>query len=150
MSSHSDEMVRFTFEHTIAFTTLEGDRVEIDATALVVDDEGLDTEVELVGSVSLQTWEWLFATGSFHLDEEPAPAGFEPHLPVLLRLRLRTAIASRYAEPEDLLRSLLGDEAQVLRATEAWYALEATQRLPVPGQAEGWVDIGIRTSFANG
>lgn len=150
MSRDPDETVRFTFEHPIAFTTLDADQVEVQATELVVDTEVVDPEVELVGTVPLAAWELLFATGAFHLDDEPAPAGFEPQLPVLLRLQLRPAFARRYASPEELLRELLGEEDGPLRGTEAWYALEATQRLAVPGQAEGWVDIGIRTSFADG
>lgn len=144
MTTPNDETVRFAFEHPVAFTTLDDRTVEVDVTELVADGAA----VVLTGTVPLSSWEELFEAGVFHLDDEPAPAGFEPELPVRLRLRLRRQVITRFAGPEELLHALIGGEDRALLSTEAWFALEAMQRLSVPGQAEGWVDIGIRTSYA--
>lgn len=139
----ADDDVRFDLDHEVAFRLLDGTSVPVRVTTVRVGHD-----VEVTGSVTLAVWERLFAAGAFHLDDEPPASGFETGRPVALRLRLRRPLAARLPDPDDLLRALVGDAPSAVQATEAWHALEAVQRLDVPGAPGEWVEIGLRTRFA--
>lgn len=139
-----DEDVRFTFDHGLVLRTLGTGTVEVRASEVQV-----DREVRLRATVDVVGWERLYDAGCFHLDDEPAPVGFDADHPVAIELRLRSRVGAAFGDPESLLKSLLNDPMSPLRHTEAWYATEAIQRLAVPGEDGAWVEIGIRTSFAD-
>ena len=138
----ADDDVRFTFEHPTTFRTLGTGEVEVRVLGLAV-----SATVHLDGEVDLAGWERLFDAGCFHLDDQPAPLGFEPDRPVHLVLRLRSRVAAAFDDADALLESFLSDDGSPLRHTEAWIAVEATQRFDVPDVDGGWTEIGLRTEL---
>lgn len=145
MQTSATDTARFDLEHPIVLRTLTGEPIDLVVTTLELTDR-----VALTGTLRVAAFERLFALGACHLDDEPAPAGFEPDLPVRLRLQLRRPVAARFPQPGALLQALLDDADGVLRQTEAWVALEAMQRQQVPGIDTGWVEVGIRTAAGHG
>jgi hypothetical protein len=140
MMALADDDVRFTLDRLVAFRSLAIGEIEVRVLGLAV-----SAAVLLDGEVDLTGWQRLFDAGCFHLDDEPPPVGFEADRPVHLVLRLRSRVAAAFGDADQLLESLLSDRASPLRHTEAWKAVEATQRFDVPGVEGGWTEIGLRT-----
>jgi hypothetical protein len=135
----ADDDVRFRFERELVFRTLRGEPLHLQARQLQV-----AAQVTLQADASLADWQRLLAAGCFQLDDVAQPPGLAPDRPVRLLLQLRSRVAADFDNADVLLAALLGEDDPQLRQTEAWTAIEATQRLQVPGVEGGWAEIGWR------
>jgi hypothetical protein len=133
----ADDDVRYTFERELPLRLPTGAPVRLQAQQLTV-----AAEVELLATLALAEWQRLQAAGACGLQGCPAELGFEPGLRVRLRLRLQAAQAGRFDTADALLQALLGEPEGPLRDAACWQALEAVQRLDVPGVPGGWTEIG--------
>lgn len=106
-------------------------------------------EVIVSGALTAADFASAARRGCFHLDdEEPAP-GWSAALPVDIVLRLRPPLAQGFDAADALVAALLGAAPTPLRATEAWFALEATQSVSVPGEPDATTSFGLRTRWAD-
>lgn len=143
----NDAHERFDFDTPVplVMVPLAGDPVRL-AVARVDIDGG---EVVVSGALSAAGFASAAQRGCFHLDgEEPAP-GWSASVPVDIVLRLRPPLAQGFDDADALLAALLGAAPTPLRATEAWFALEATQSVAVPGEPDATTSFGLRTRWAD-
>lgn len=109
----------------------------------------VDGEVLAFGSLSTTDFAAAAQRGCFHLDGEAPPDGWSQEVPVDLVLRLRRPVRQELGDAEAVLTALVGPSPTPLRATEAWFALEATQTVAVPGEPDATTSFGLRTRWAD-
>jgi len=128
----------------VGFGPLWGDDVHLEVQRIVVADQ-----VWLVGSTSVSGFADAAARGAFHLDHESPYPGWEPTVAVDVTLLLRQPVATRFSSADQLVEELLSDATSALRRTEAWWALEATQKVDVPDAPDADSAFGLRTRWAD-
>jgi hypothetical protein len=99
----------------------------------------------------VEMWRIAHSTGAFHLDGVVEPPAFDTGRPVELYVRLRSAVATSLPVDDTEFATIIGAFEEPLTRTEAWYATEVLQEVPLPENLadDAWTSSGIRTRWAD-
>lgn len=143
----NDAHERFDFDTPVPVVMAPLTGAPVTLAVVRVDVDG--GEVIVSGALTAADFASAAQRGCFHLDDEEPSPGWSPSAPVDVVLRLRRPVARAFDDADALVAALLGAAPTPLRATEAWFALEAMQSVAVPGEPDVTTSFGLRTRWAD-